>query len=89
MVFRQDNWNGEGGGRSRVMRDGAVFEQGGVGFSEVCSIYHPQCNAQRQLGMNGYGYLDGVASPQSLRANCPSLNYRYFEAGQSGGMAQI
>lgn len=35
--FQQDEWDRVegGGGRSRVMREGAVFEQGGVGFSEV------------------------------------------------------
>ena len=33
-TFQQDQWNREegGGGRSRVMADGAVFEKAGVGF---------------------------------------------------------
>ncbi|MGL4718937.1 MAG: coproporphyrinogen III oxidase, partial [Kluyvera intermedia] len=36
-VFIEDNWQREagGGGRSRVLRDGAVFEQAGVNFSHV------------------------------------------------------
>src|SRR5690554_4585386 len=36
-TFQQDSWQrpGGGGGRSRVMRDGAVFEQGGVRYSHV------------------------------------------------------
>lgn len=36
-TFREDSWQREegGGGRSRVIREGAVFEQGGVNFSEV------------------------------------------------------
>jgi coproporphyrinogen III oxidase len=35
--FQEDNWQREegGGGRTRVIRDGGVFEQGGVNFSEV------------------------------------------------------
>ncbi|MDO7667232.1 MAG: coproporphyrinogen III oxidase, partial [Pseudomonadota bacterium] len=37
--FIEDNWQregmGGGGGRSRVLTDGGVFEQGGVNFSEV------------------------------------------------------
>jgi coproporphyrinogen III oxidase len=35
--FRQDRWDrpGGGGGDSRVLVDGAVFEQAGVGFSLV------------------------------------------------------
>lgn len=35
--FAEDEWQrpGGGGGRSRVLRDGAVFEQAGVNFSHV------------------------------------------------------
>lgn len=35
--FIEDSWQrpGGGGGRSRVLRDGAVFEQAGVNFSHV------------------------------------------------------
>ena len=35
--FQEESWERPegGGGRSRVMRDGRVFEQGGVNFSEV------------------------------------------------------
>ena len=42
-TFREDSWERKegGGGRSRVMRDGAVFEQGGVGFSEVWGDHLP------------------------------------------------
>ena len=36
-VFQEEAWQraGGGGGRSRVLRDGAVLEQGGVGYSHV------------------------------------------------------
>ncbi len=40
-VFEEEAWQREpgerlgGGGRTRVMREGAVFEQGGVNFSHV------------------------------------------------------
>ncbi|NWC66230.1 coproporphyrinogen III oxidase, partial [Cedecea sp. P7760] len=36
-AFQEDNWQreGGGGGRSRVLRGGAVFEQAGVNFSHV------------------------------------------------------
>ncbi len=35
--FHEDSWERPegGGGRSRVLRDGAIFEQAGVNFSEV------------------------------------------------------
>jgi coproporphyrinogen III oxidase len=36
-AFVEDNWQRDagGGGRSRVLRDGAIFEQAGVNFSHV------------------------------------------------------
>ncbi|MGB7563919.1 MAG: coproporphyrinogen III oxidase, partial [Prochlorococcaceae cyanobacterium] len=35
--FQEESWIRDegGGGRSRVMREGRIFEQGGVNFSEV------------------------------------------------------
>ena len=38
--FKEDSWEREegGGGRSRVMTDGAIIEQGGVNFSEVWGV---------------------------------------------------
>ena len=35
--FVEDNWQREagGGGRSRVLRNGGIFEQAGVNFSQV------------------------------------------------------
>ncbi len=35
--FREDSWTrpGGGGGRSRVIEDGALFEKAGVNFSDV------------------------------------------------------
>jgi len=43
--FKEDSWQREegGGGRSRVLSDGGVLEQGGVNFSEVWgSHYRPR-----------------------------------------------
>ncbi|MCF7978964.1 MAG: coproporphyrinogen III oxidase, partial [Chromatiaceae bacterium] len=36
-VFREDAWTrpGGGGGRSRILEDGAVSEKGGINFSHV------------------------------------------------------
>ena len=36
-AFKEDSWQREegGGGRSRVMESGAIFEKGGVNFSHV------------------------------------------------------
>lgn len=43
-AFREDTWQrpGGGGGRSRVIENGAVFEKGGVNFSEVYGEFSPE-----------------------------------------------
>ncbi|MDH5691887.1 MAG: coproporphyrinogen III oxidase, partial [Gammaproteobacteria bacterium] len=48
--FFEDDWDreGGGGGRSRVLSEGAVFEQGGVNFSHVFgSNLPPSATAHR------------------------------------------
>ena len=47
-TFRQDAWTrpGGGGGLSRVMADGAVFEKAGVNFSAVHGQFKPEFAAQ-------------------------------------------
>lgn len=42
--FREDAWErpGGGGGRSRVMENGAVFEKAGINFSEVHGEFSPE-----------------------------------------------
>ena len=48
--FAEDNWERPegGGGRTRVLRDGAVFEQAGIGFSDVSgSKLPPSASAAR------------------------------------------
>ncbi len=41
-TFEQDQWEREqGGGRSRVLRQGRVFEQAGVNFSHVFGTKMP------------------------------------------------
>ena len=60
-----------GGGRSRVMREGRVFEQGGVNFSEVQGEELPPSILKQRPEAKGtslvrHGNLDGAASAQSL-----------------------
>ncbi|MGH8028700.1 MAG: coproporphyrinogen III oxidase, partial [Arenimonas sp.] len=42
-TFTEDAWRRAegGGGRSRVLKDGALFEQAGVGFSDVSGATLP------------------------------------------------
>ena len=86
-TFQQDAWDRPegGGGRSRVMRDGNVFEQGGVNFSEVWGEnLPPSILAQRPEAAGHNFYATGtsmVLHPKNPYVPTVHLNYRYFEAG--------
>jgi len=86
-AFREDSWEREegGGGRSRVMRDGSVFEQGGVNFSEVWGKDLPPSILVQRPEAAGHGfYATGtsmVLHPHNPHVPTVHLNYRYFEAG--------
>jgi len=86
-TFQEDVWERVegGGGRSRVMRDGAVFEQGGVNFSEVWGDHlPPSILAQRPEAAGHKFYAIGtsmVLHPGNPYVPTVHLNYRYFEAG--------
>ncbi|HEY9648831.1 MAG TPA: oxygen-dependent coproporphyrinogen oxidase [Chroococcidiopsis sp.] len=85
--FREDAWQREqgGGGRSRVLRDGGVFEQGGVNFSEVWGKdLPPSILVQRPEAAGHEFYATGtsmVLHPKNPYIPTVHLNYRYFEAG--------
>jgi coproporphyrinogen III oxidase len=85
--FQQDSWDRPegGGGRSRVMRDGHVFEQGGVNFSEVWGDdLPPSILVQRPEAKGHSFYATGtsmVLHPKNPYIPTVHLNYRYFEAG--------
>ncbi len=85
--FRQDAWEREegGGGRSRVMRDGDIFEQGGVGFSEVWGTHLPQSILSQRPDAEGHRWFatgtSMVLHPRNPYVPTVHLNYRYFEAG--------
>ncbi len=85
--FQEDSWERPegGGGRSRVLQDGAMFEQGGVNFSEVWgSKLPPSIIANRPEAEGHKFYATGTSMVLHPRnPYCPTvhLNYRYFEAG--------
>lgn len=86
-TFREDSWERPegGGGRSRVIREGDVFEQGGVNFSEVWgSDLPPSILVQRPEAAGHRFYATGtsmVLHPRNPYIPTVHLNYRYFEAG--------
>ncbi|KYC39747.1 coproporphyrinogen III oxidase [Scytonema hofmannii PCC 7110] len=85
--FHEDSWERPegGGGRSRVMREGAIFEQGGVNFSEVWGSQLPPSIITQRPEAAGHGfYATGtsmVLHPRNPYVPTVHLNYRYFEAG--------
>ena len=85
--FLEDQWTRPdgGGGRSRVMKQGDVFEQGGVNFSEVWGDRLPPSILMQRPEAEGHGfYATGtsmVLHPRSPYIPTVHLNYRYFEAG--------
>lgn len=85
--FKQDEWERPegGGGRSRVMTNGNIFEQGGVNYSEVWGETLPPSILQQRPEAAGHGfYATGtsmVLHPRNPYIPTIHLNYRYFEAG--------
>ncbi|HJU39807.1 MAG TPA: oxygen-dependent coproporphyrinogen oxidase [Tahibacter sp.] len=88
--FVEDAWRRAegGGGRSRVLKDGAVFEQAGVGFSEVSGArLPPSASAQRPAiagrAWNAIG-VSLVLHPKNPYVPTTHMNVRYFEARAAG-----
>ena len=81
--FQEDSWEreGGGGGRSRVIAEGDIFEKGGVNFSEV----HGEVTTglQKQLDTKAKRfYATGVSiviHPNHPRVPIIHMNVRYFE----------
>ncbi|PSO50520.1 MAG: oxygen-dependent coproporphyrinogen oxidase [Cyanobacteria bacterium SW_9_44_58] len=85
--FHEDSWEREegGGGRTRVMKEGDLIEQGGVNFSEVFGKQlPPSILKQRPEAEGNEFYATGtsmVLHPRNPYVPTVHLNYRYFEAG--------
>ncbi|MFI5150141.1 MAG: oxygen-dependent coproporphyrinogen oxidase [Bacteroidia bacterium] len=81
--FREDAWQREsgGGGRTRVLCDGKVFEKGGVNFSAVYGPTPPAILKALDLSPAEF-YATGVSiviHPRSPRVPIIHMNVRYFE----------
>lgn len=81
--FREDRWvrSGGGGGKTRVIADGAVFEKGGVNTSVVHGVL-PELIRDRFGVEQGYFLAAGlslVIHPKSPLVPTVHANYRYFE----------
>jgi coproporphyrinogen III oxidase len=85
--FRQDEWQraGGGGGRSRVLADGALFEKAGVNFSDV----HGELRPEMASSLPGDGLrfratgVSLVLHPRNPRVPTIHANVRHLERGQA------
>ncbi len=82
-TFREDLWSRPegGGGRTRVIENGAVFEKGGVNISKVHGPLAPAM--QKHFGVGDVDFfacgLSLVLHPKNPMAPTAHANWRYFE----------
>ncbi|HEY6400145.1 MAG TPA: oxygen-dependent coproporphyrinogen oxidase [Blastocatellia bacterium] len=95
--FREDKWHreGGGGGRTRVMEEGAVFEKAGVNFSAVEGLLPEEFAKKIELGDGREFFATGVSlvlHPRNPYTPTVHANFRYLEKGSArwfGGGADL
>lgn len=85
-TFREDTWahEGGGGGRSRVLKNGGVFEQAGVNFSHVFGSRLPPSATKSRPDLEGQGFqavgVSLVLHPHNPYVPTTHANFRFFIA---------
>lgn len=88
--FVEDSWVREegGGGRSRVMVDGAVIEKGGVNFSHVFGAHMPASATAHRPELAGRSFeamgVSLVIHPTNPQVPTSHANVRFFIAEKDG-----
>jgi len=88
--FREDSWERPegGGGRSRVLTGGAVFEQAGIGFSHVFGPGLPPSATVHRPELAGRGFealgVSLVFHPLNPYVPTTHMNIRFFIAEKEG-----
>ncbi|HBK57722.1 MAG TPA: oxygen-dependent coproporphyrinogen oxidase [Xanthomonadales bacterium] len=88
--FQEDAWRRAegGGGRSRIMKQGALFEQAGVGFSEVAGASLPPSASAHRPELAGAPWravgVSLVFHPRNPYVPTTHMNVRYFQAEPVG-----
>jgi coproporphyrinogen III oxidase len=87
--FREDLWEreGGGGGRTRVLERGALFEKAGVNFSEVYGSFPEVFASRLPIGDGLEFFATGVSLVlHPLNPFIPTVhaNFRYLERGSGG-----
>ena len=88
--FREDAWDreGGGGGRTRVIENGSVFEKGGVNFSHVYGTQLPPSATAARPELAGRSFeamgVSLVIHPLNPLVPTSHANVRFFIAEQEG-----
>jgi coproporphyrinogen III oxidase len=88
--FAEDAWQyaGGGGGRSRVMENGAVFEKAGINFSHVTGDKLPPSATAHRPELAGRGFqamgVSLVIHPRNPYVPTSHANVRFFVAEREG-----
>ncbi len=88
--FEQDAWQREegGGGRSRVLKDGNVFEQAGVNYSHVFGANMPASATAHRPELQGRSFnacgVSLVIHPKNPHMPTTHANVRFFIAEKEG-----
>src|SRR5206468_10481745 len=91
--FRTDEWTRSegGGGRTRIMSDGAVFEKGGVAFSHVRGTKLPPSATAHRPELAGRAWealgVSLVIHPRNPYAPTAHMNVRFFCAVEASEVA--
>ena len=88
--FREDAWRRKdgGGGRTRAIEGGAVFEKGGVNYSHVHGAALPPAASARRPELAGRSFqalgVSVVMHPVNPYAPTSHANVRFFQAEKDG-----
>ncbi|HTL13830.1 MAG TPA: coproporphyrinogen III oxidase, partial [Thermomonas sp.] len=93
--FHEDAWAKDpatspirGGGRTRVLRDGTVFEQAGIGFSDVSGDRLPPSATANRPELAGASWravgVSLVFHPRNPYLPTTHANVRHFRAERAG-----
>jgi coproporphyrinogen III oxidase len=88
--FQQEEWSRPegGGGRTRVLKEGAVFEQAGVNFSDVAGATLPPSATAHRPELAGAPWraagVSLVIHPRNPYVPTSHANVRFFEARPEG-----
>jgi len=89
--FQHDSWErkGGGGGESRVLKGGAIFEQAGVGFSHVYGDQMPPSATRSRPELAGKRFqamgVSLVLHPENPYVPTTHANFRFFSTDAGDG----